>query len=94
MNMKGLHTSLVIVVAAIVILIVALVVLTIFGVGIQTFSTMVQAESFCVSQCQASCRITNTMPVTWNADSIKVNNEITSCATEVGGAGCTGKCAP
>ena len=93
--MRGLHTSLIIVVAAIVILIVALVVLTIFGVGIQTFSTMVQAESFCVSQCQASCRITNIMPVTWKAESVKVGDgPLQSCESLVGGAGCSGKCAP
>ncbi len=90
--MRGLHTSLVIVVAAIVILIVALVVLTIFGVGIQTFSTMVQAESFCVAQCQSSCTITNIMPPTWKADSVKVGNDIKSCEVVVGVGTCTGKC--
>lgn len=98
--MKGLHTSLIIVVAAIVILIVALVVLTIFGVGIQTFTTMVQAEPFCVSQCQSSCTITKTMPPTWKADSLMVGTGAAavkkSCADVVGAASndCKDKCAP
>lgn len=96
--MRGLHTSLVIVVAAIVILIVALVVLSIFGIGIQTFTTMVQAESFCVSQCQVSCSTTQTMPLTWNAQSVMVGTGAQavkkSCATVVAVTSCTGKCAP
>jgi hypothetical protein len=92
--MRGLHTSLVIVVAAIVILIVALIVISIFGVGIQTFTTITQAESFCVSQCTASCSITKTMPPTWNAVSVKVGADTKSCADVVKVSTCTGKCKP
>ena len=94
--MKGLHTSLVIVVAAIVILIVALVVLTIFGVGITPVRSITDATAQCTMLCKATCRTTNSMPPTWDVKTMLVNNVLTSCATAttVASSACTGVCAP
>lgn len=61
-----MHTSLVIVVAAIVILITALVLVTIFGVGIGQVASITQAKNNCITQALASCRATNALPITWD----------------------------
>ena len=79
--MKGLHTSLVVVIAAIVILIVALVVLTIFGVGIAPVSSLSNANAQCRNLCQATCRVTGSMPPTWDQATVLDNNVMKSCET-------------
>lgn len=94
--MRGLHTSLVIVVAAIVILIVALIVLTIFGVGVSSFSSIAEAKSQCITMCQASCRITQQVPLTWKTANMRVAGAAPipcSDASLAGVADCTGVCA-
>ena len=86
--MKALHTSLVIVVAAIVILIVALVVLTIFGVGITPMRTLTDARSNCFIQGSFSCQATGNPPMTWNSPSVMVNNVMMSCSMATGCTKC------
>lgn len=88
--MKALHTSLVIVVAAIVILIVALVVLTIFGVGITPMRSITDAKSSCLIQGSISCQAAGSPPITWNSPSVMVNNVMMSCslATECSDCKC------
>jgi hypothetical protein len=72
--MRGLHTSLVIVVAAIVILVVALIVLTVFGVGIGGVADYLNQRNICVSTFTSSCSITGERPPTWDAE-MKVNKD-------------------
>lgn len=86
--MKALHTSLVIVVAAIVILIVALVVLTVFGVGITPMRTITDAKSNCLTQGSISCQVAGSPPLTWNSPSVMVNNALMSCSLATGCSDC------
>ncbi len=66
--MKGISTTLVIIVTAIVILIAALVVLTIFGGGIQPIVDITEARNLCMQQAAVTCQATNKMPPAWNGD--------------------------
>ena len=86
--MKALHTSLVIVVAAIVILIAALVVLTIFGMGITSVQTVTEARSQCFAQGSLSCQATGNPPLGWNSPSVMVNNVVMSCREATGYESC------
>ena len=81
--MRGLHTSLIIVVAAIVILVVALIVLTIFGVGIGGVSDYLTQRNICVSTYTSSCSVTGTEPPNWNSQmqvNVDGSIEYKSCA--------------
>ncbi|MCK4715128.1 MAG: hypothetical protein KAT35_06105 [Candidatus Aenigmarchaeota archaeon] len=86
--MKALHTSLVIVVAAIVILIVALIILTIFGVGVTPMRSITDARSQCFTQGSISCQTAGSPPITWNSPSVMVNNVMMSCSLATGCTDC------
>ena len=79
-----MNMTLAVVVAAIVILITALVIITIFGTGIGQVGSLVEAESYCRSQAAASCRATNSLPVTWDIETVKVNGAPMSCKKATG----------
>ncbi len=70
--MKGISTTLVIIVTAIVILVAALVVLTIFGGGIQPIVDITEARNICLQQAAQSCSITGVLPPTWNVPTMNV----------------------
>lgn len=61
--MKGLSTTILIVVTAVVILVAALVLLTIFSQGIQNVTTITQGQALC----QASAQVTGCLSGTWSA---------------------------
>jgi hypothetical protein len=82
--MKGLSTSLVIVVTAIVILVVALVILTIFGTGITRFNTIAEARNFCYGIGVPSCETTGTLPAGWSRNTYETPQGIQTCAQLVG----------
>ena len=73
--MKGLSTTLVIVISAVVILVAALVVLTIFGQGVGQVATLAQASSSCQTEGRASCSTTGILPTTWSVPTKNVENE-------------------
>jgi hypothetical protein len=70
--MKGLSTTILIVVTAVVILVAALVLLTIFGTGIQNVATISQAQSLCLTSAQTSCAF-GAWPTTWNAVNVRIS---------------------
>ncbi len=65
--MKGISTTLIIIVTAIVILVAAIVVLTIFGEAIWPIVDITQARSTCIQQAGATCLASGRLPTTWNA---------------------------
>jgi len=78
--MKGLSTTILIVITAVVILVAALVILTIFGTGMQTVGTVAQAQSMCVNEAAISCPI-GWPPATWNIQTKRMPNGNTySCS--------------
>jgi hypothetical protein len=76
--MKGISTTLVIIVTAIVILVAALVVLTIFGGGMQPIVDMTQGRNICLQQVAQSCSLTGDVPPTWNVPTmnVRINNQV------------------
>ena len=86
-----MNITLTVVVAAIVILITALVVITIFGSGMTNVGSIAEAEAFCKTQCEAACRTTSGIPITWSVNNINKNGVPTSCQAEVGTATCSGQ---
>ena len=89
--MKGLSTSLIVVVTAIVLLVVALVILTIFSTGISQFGSIAEAQNYCASIASTSCAATGKMPPTWYTAKIKTPTGETTCSGISGlPAGCTG----
>ena len=81
MCMKGLQTSLNVVIAAIVILIVALVLLTIFGVGITPVRTITGAVANCDAVGAASCLTVGSLPATWSSQSFLVDGAMKACSS-------------
>ena len=79
--MKGMSHTLVIVVSAIVILVAALVIITIFGSGVQQVASLAQAEAFCKTSAESSCKTTGMMPPTWNAPTVKYNDQLMACGS-------------
>jgi hypothetical protein len=71
--MKGISTTLVIIITAVVVLVAALVVLSIFGGGIQPVVDITQARSVCLSEAAGTCSLTGQMPSTWNSPIKSVN---------------------
>jgi len=78
--MKGLSTTILIVVTAVVILVAALVMLTIFGSGIQNVATISQAQTMCSTEASISCPL-GWPPATWGAATkrIQATGELKSC---------------
>jgi hypothetical protein len=96
--MKGLSTSLVVVVTAIVILVVALIVITIFTSGINTFRNVAEASNYCSTMAASSCAATGKLPPTWETATFRVYDQelkeevAKTCATIKGvnvPSGCT-----
>ncbi len=87
--MKGLQTTLWIVIAAILALIIALVLLTIFGGSVASFSTLTDATNFCRNQCQISCSAIQQPPLGWSANKVKVAGDTKTCQELVGACTCT-----
>lgn len=94
--MKGISTTLIIIVTAIVILVAALVVLTIFGSGIQPIVDITVARNTCLQQAGVTCTASNQMPVTWTA-ALQYRDAgvvvIGSCKVAAGCSSC-GECFP
>jgi hypothetical protein len=89
--MKGLSTSIVIVVTAVVILVAALVILTIFGGGMGSVGTLTNFRTQCIAQCQVTCPL-GSLPPTWTM-TVKIQGTDQSCATATGVSGtCGGEC--
>lgn len=86
--MKGLSTTILIVVSAVVILVAALVVLAIFSGGMKSVTDFSQAKALCMQQAAASCSITGNIPNTWNSQTMVVNNAATSCFSAAGDCKC------
>ena len=83
--MKGLSTTLIIVISAVVILVAALVVLTIFGQGVSQVATLAQAKSTCEAAGKASCSTTGALPPTWKAPTNNIQDQgMQSCMTVIG----------
>jgi predicted PurR-regulated permease PerM len=78
--MKGLSTTIILVVTVVVILVAALVVLTIFAQGIQTVATITQAQTMCSTEASISCPM-GWPPTTWTTATkrIQATNELRSC---------------
>ena len=75
-----MQITLSVVVSAIVILITALVIITIFGQSIGNISTLTEATTRCSSEAEITCRTTNSMPITWDVNTVRVDDGIKSCA--------------
>jgi hypothetical protein len=86
--MKGLETTLWIVIAAILALIIALVLLTMFGTSVASFSTLTDANNFCNNQCQISCKTLQQIPLGWATNKIKVAGDVKTCQDIVGSCNC------
>jgi len=88
--MKGISTTLVIIVTAIVILVAALVVLTIFGGGITPIVDITQAKNMCASEGAIVCSATGQLPTNWNIQTKTVGEARTptSCFELLGGSSC------
>jgi len=79
--MRGISTTLVIVVTAIVILVAALVVLTIFGGGIQPVVDWTSKQSLCMTEYASVCAATDKEPPTWNVKmDVTIGGEVKSCS--------------
>ena len=94
--MKGISTTLWIIIAAILALVVGLILLTMFGSSVASFASLADARNFCKNQCTISCNTLNQMPINWDAN-IKVGEEITTCRMLTGidnCAECTGQNIP
>lgn len=85
--MKGLSTSLIVVITAIVVLVVALVLLTIFGTGIQKFNSLGEAQNFCFSVGVPSCQASGQLPISWARDLHETPSGKMTCA-DLAGANC------
>ncbi len=89
--MKGISTTLVIIVTAIVILVAALVVLTIFGGGIQPVVDLTTQRNLCLQQGAATCSSIGQMPPTWKAKiQYREGDNIITTETCESITGCTG----
>jgi hypothetical protein len=88
--MKGLSTTILIVVSAVVILVAALVVLAIFGKGIAPVADMSTARNLCIQKGAAVCSTLKDYPNDWTSANVLVNGNYMSCDTLA--AGCT--CSP
>lgn len=73
--MRGLSTTLIIVISAVVILVAALVLLTIFGQGVSQVATLAQARTTCQTEGRASCSTTGVLPATWLVPTKNIENE-------------------
>ena len=89
MASKGMSMTLTIIVAAVVILVTALVLLTIFGGGMIPIASLAEAETHCGIIGDASCRATGQLPPTWWANTIKLDNKMTSCGEVCSEQSCT-----
>lgn len=79
--MKGLSTTMVIVITVIVVLIAALIVLTIFGGVIGNVGTLIEARNSCSLEWKASCETARSLPLTWGLFTKNVQGEgLKSCA--------------
>jgi len=85
--MRGLSTSMIVVITIVVLLVVALVVLTIFSGGIGQISSVTDFENSCRAQAQASCAVgtLKMLPPTWY-NQVKISGQTTptSCAQKFG----------
>ncbi|MCK4496951.1 MAG: hypothetical protein KAU24_02065 [Candidatus Aenigmarchaeota archaeon] len=89
--MKGISTTLVIIVTAIVILVAALVVLTIFGGGMTPIVDWTSKQSLCMTEYVSICAATGSEPPAWNVKvDVTISGEVRlcSCADLVGECAC------
>ena len=78
--MKGISTTLIIVVTAIVILVAALVVLSIFGQGITPITDITQARNICQQQVAVTCQAIGQVPPTWHQNTMRQGDIMVSCS--------------
>jgi len=85
--MKGLSTTILIVVSAVVILVAALVVLAIFGSGITPITDFAQARSICMQRGASVCATLKTLPSDWYSTNLNINGQYKSCSdSEIAGS--------
>ena len=80
MALKGMSTTLVIIVAAVVILVTALVLLTIFASSMTPIGSITQAQNQCALQARQLCETTGALPPTWELNTMIVDGVPSSCA--------------
>jgi hypothetical protein len=90
--MKGLSTTLVIVITAVVILVAALVILTIFGRGVGQVATLAEASSVCNTQGRTSCSTAGVLPITWGVPDKNVEGQGLISCSDVLKDTCTSSC--
>jgi hypothetical protein len=78
--MKGLSTTILIVVTAVVILVAALVLLAIFGNVIGNVVPITQARNICIQQGAATCPITHTKPPNWDNPTMNTPEGLKKCS--------------
>ena len=79
--MKGISTTLVIIVTAIVILVAALVVLTIFSGGITPVVDFTSKQSLCMAEYASVCAATDSEPPAWNVKvDVTISGEVRLCS--------------
>lgn len=95
--MRGIATTLVIIVTAIVILVAALVILTIFGGGVEPVVEWTSKQSLCMTEYSSICVTTDKEPPTWYAKArvtvLGAEFKFCSCDDLVDGCQCTNKVA-
>lgn len=80
MALKGMSTTLVIIVTAVVVLVTALVLLTIFGGSMTPIGSITQAQNQCALQAKQLCETTGALPPTWELNTMVVDGTPRSCA--------------
>lgn len=95
MELKGMSTSIVIIVAAVVILVTALIVIGVFTGGLGTFQSFFNPwaqntgiDALCQSKCQSSCFSTGKPPSDYT---VEVNGEKQDCPTPCTCSNCAAK---
>jgi hypothetical protein len=85
--MKGLSTTILIVVSAVVILVAALVVLAIFSGGIKPVTDFSQAKAICMQRGASVCSTLKALPNDWYSTNMLVDGNYKSCSDlEVAGS--------
>ena len=79
--MKGLSTTLFLVVSAVVMLVTALVIITIFGGGMTQFASISDNMNHCTMTGSSSCSTVGQLPITWGLNNIKDGNDLKSCGS-------------
>ena len=78
--MRGISSTVWIVIVVIVMVVAAVVILNMFGVGISQVATFSEARNICIQQFTTNCMANGVVPPTWSMTTLNVGGEQTSCA--------------